>query len=342
MTKPTEDGQVSQRWRAPAMPKTLRINFVGSFTTGYVGETSDETHLAQELEDLGHEVRRCPRDIWKAYCDGDKPNADWVLPKQADINIICKWHHFDDPRYIEVLRADAESPVLYWTWDFMQWPTAPEFHRYMAVTADLHLTNELGHFEFMTKFGIKPYYFTMDVVSDEYAVYLTSDEPYDVTFFGSCIDQGVRKEYLKKIGDKFQLNIFAWNPKDWQDYGLSANPAVYGNSFNKLVSQSKVCLQFSTTDDIYGYWSNRVGKVLRAGGLLLARFVPGMEMSIGDAADYFTSVDEAIEKIDYYLTHDQERSAMKRRARLAGETFTSKHRMKQLSILMERYLKGGI
>lgn len=315
---------------------------IGSFTTGFVGETSDEQHLAQELENLGHEVRRCPRDQWKGFCDGNFIQPDWVLPEYADINIVAKWPHFNDEKYVYILRNITDARVLYWTWDFMQWPTPSDWHLKMCQAADVHLTNELGDFSLMREKGVKPYYFPMDVVSEEFPYQHSKEKLYDVVFFGSCIDQGVRKEYIKEAAKKFGVTIFAWNPQDWQKEGLTANEAVYGNEFNKVVSQSKICLQFSTSDDIYGYWSNRVGKILAAGGFLLARFVPGMEMFLRDGADYFSSVEEMNEKIEYYLEHETEREAIRQKGKQLGELFTSKQRMKELEILIYRYLNGGM
>ena len=83
----------------------MKINFVGGFQSGYVGEIADETHLADAMEETGAEVTRVPRDIWKAYVDGDEPGKDWVLPGEADINIIAKWHHFNSSDYIFTLAA---------------------------------------------------------------------------------------------------------------------------------------------------------------------------------------------------------------------------------------------
>src|SRR3990167_642540 len=98
--------------------KKVTINFVGLFNQpGYVGEISDETHIARELEKLGHTVNRVQRDVWKAYCDGDRDET-WNLPIKADINLIAKWPHFDTGDYIHQLRAaGGESPVFYWVWD---------------------------------------------------------------------------------------------------------------------------------------------------------------------------------------------------------------------------------
>ena len=90
----------------------MKINFVGSVTQGYVGEITDEVHLCDSLKTLGHEVTRVPRDVWKAYVDGVEIRDDWVLPQKSDINIICKWHHFNNGKYIKHLKDETGAPQV--------------------------------------------------------------------------------------------------------------------------------------------------------------------------------------------------------------------------------------
>ena len=118
--------------------------------------------------------------------------------------------------------------------------------------------------------------------------------------------------------------------------------AVYGNDFIKEVSQTKICLGFSVNPDTWGYWSNRVGKTLTVGGFLLQRYVPGMELFLRDGADYFSSIEEAREKIDYYLKFPQKREEVAQRGYEIGrDRFTSEARIKELMILIDRFKKGA-
>ena len=45
----------------------MKLNFVGNFSRGYVGEKADETHLVEEMKNLGHEVVMIPRDEWQPH-----------------------------------------------------------------------------------------------------------------------------------------------------------------------------------------------------------------------------------------------------------------------------------
>lgn len=322
----------------------MRINFVGSFTTGYVGEVADEVILARELEELGHVVNKIPRDIWKGYIDGQPKQTDWgqyTNNLKADISIICKWHHFTERKYVDKLRLYSHGPVLYWTWDWMQWPQPPQWHYEMAHAADFHLTNDSNSIPL--EMDINTVYFPMDVADGRILYGEPSNEVRDVAFFGSCLDQGVRKEFIKYLYDEgFNIEVFSWNWKDWIRFGVpTAKPAVWGEEFSKEVLQSKICLQMSVNDDIPGYWSNRVGKILTVGGFMLARYTRMMELAIGPGADYFRTKEELAEKIKYYLYHEDERRHTAKVGRLIGRNrFTAEARMRDLEVLLKRIIRG--
>lgn len=318
----------------------MRINFIANYANGYVGEIGDAVHLTRELEFLGHKVTRVPQDIWKAYVDGNDPiHPDWVLPdEQADINIICKWHHFTSGVYIEKLRELTNAPVFYWVWDFMNDQGVPQWHKDMVSAADLYLGNDVRDPYYAI--ATNAYYFPFDVADGELPVYRSSIKSYDLTFFGSCIGQGDRIEWLTEINKTNPVTIFAWNHEEWIRRGFDAHPAVYGTEFVKAVGLSKIVLGFSVEKNSWGYWSNRTGKVLLAGGFLLYQYTPGMELFLRDGVEYFSSVEEAREKIDHYLIADTERNDIARKGfNMAHERMSSKARIKDLTILIERYLK---
>lgn len=313
------------------------INFVGLFNKpGYVGEISDETHLARELERAGHTVNRIQRDVWKAICDGET-NPNWPQVGESDINLIAKWPHFNDGNYIRHLKAaGGGSPVFYWVWDFMYDQGFPDWHISMAQAADLYLSGEQGIANQYINRGIKFYYFQMDCCDGDIPVFTDLPKIHDVIFTGSCIGQGHRKEWLPMINKEISVKVWSWNPDDWKALGLEAYPAVYGEEYNKLIAQSKIVLGFNVEANCWGYWSNRVGKVLRAGGFLLQEYAPGMETQLPlIGVDYFSTPAEAITLIKEYLIEVPEQVRAEDRVK-----FTSAWKMLQLTHLMQRYLKG--
>lgn len=318
----------------------MKINFIANFGNGYVGEQADQVHLAREMRSLGHTVQEVPQDIWKAICDGEW-NNDWIgrTPlKDADINIITKWHHFDHAKYINDLRNWSHAPVFYWVWDFIYYGGMPSWHMQMVTHADLYLGNDVRDYHYAHLKNA--YYFPFDIADGEIAREQSKNKKYNVTFFGSCIGQGDRIEWLKRINETHHITFFSWNYEEWKQAGLEAYPAVYGNEFAQKVAESKIILGLSVEPHVWGYWSNRVGKILSLGGFLLYQYAPGMEIFLEDGCDYFSSVQEANEKISYYLTNPDKRDEVSHRGLEIGRShFTSNSRVKDLLILCERYLK---
>ncbi len=324
----------------------MKINFIGSFTTGYVGETADETHLANELEFMGHDVNRIPRDIWKAFADGSEGARPGVTDHlKADINIIAKWHHFNSEDYINILRHRSEAPVFYWVWDYMcddnpESPGIIGWHEEMVAASDLYLGNDVRN-PLYSKHK-NAYYFPFDVSDYNLDKINGVDKKIKVGFFGTWLEQGDRSTWLPEINRDYPITVFSWNHEEWTKRGFEAYPAVWGNEFAQKVAECKIILGFNVNDHSWGYWSNRVGKVLTTGGFLLQRYVPGMELFLRDGAEYFSSVVEAKRKINYYLEHNTLRQKIADRGYEIGrERFTSRARIRELSILMDRYLKGG-
>lgn len=318
------------------------INFVANFQNGYVGETGDAVHLVRELRALGHKVRQIPQDEWREYVLEGYPKDKYSnVPEdlKADINIICKWHQFYDDRFINSLRLLSMAPVFYWVWDYMQWGTLPDWHLKAVDATDLYLGNDVRNPEYGNRKNM--YYFPFDVADGE--IKKASDNKLlDVAFFGSWIDQGNRQQWLIDINKTNPIHVFSWNHNDWPSDFKNVYPAIYGEEFNRAVASTKIVLGFSVEANCWGYWSNRVGKVLLAGGFLLYQYAPGMELFLRDGVEYFSSVDEAREKIDHYLLADEEREKVAKIGYMIGqEHFSSKARVKDLTILMERYLKKG-
>lgn len=316
------------------------INFIGNFQKGYVGEEADQVHLAREMENLGHTVQHVPQDIWKACCEGgNDPLWQDKLPIASDINIITKWHHFTDGSYIGKLREASGAPVFYWVWDYMWDMGFPTWHKEMVNASDLYIGNDVRCGFYTQKHC---YYFPFDVADGELPRFENKEKLYDVAFFGSHLGQGDRIDWLTEINQTHRIKIFSWNYEEWVKRGFDAEPAVYGVEFMEKVAQCKVILGFSVNPHTWGYWSNRVGKVLLAGGFLLYQYAPGMELFLRDGAEYFSSIGEATDKIAYYLREEAERERIADRGlEIARERFTSKARVADLMILIERYLKKG-
>lgn len=319
----------------------MKILFIGNYQTGPGGEMADEVHLTRELESQGHVVYRTGRDEWREYVIEGQPKNKYHTvfeDVKPDIVIICKWHHFYDGSFIEVAKAKYGCPVFYWVWD---WMNGEEWHIAMAKAADLYLSGELGSATYYHQLGIKFYYFQFDSCDGKDLPMAFDNKEYEVVFLGSHTNQNNRLDILREINREVKIKVFAYDWEEWQKDGFDASPAVYGQRFNEIVAKSKIVLGTSANVNCFGYWSNRVGKVLYAGGFLLQWYTPGMENTLGDCCEYFNTSQEAIEKIRYYLDNDKARQEFWSRNILLGRIrWTSEYKVRQLGIIMDRYLKS--
>lgn len=320
----------------------MNILFIGNYALGPGGEPADETHIVRELELQGHTVYRVPRDEWREYVIEGFPKEKYKVPENitVDIAIICKWHHFYSGLFIESIKDKYKCPVFYWVWDYMEGNSVDDWHMKMAKEADLYLSGEIGLAHYYHNNDIKFYYFQFDS-TDEFPRMHSNEKLYDVVFLGSCTNQNGRLDLLKEINKRVKIQIFAPDYEQWRKEGFSAAPPAYGWDFNRIISKSKIVLGTSAGANCFGYWSNRVGKVLGAGGFLLQKFTPGMETVIGPACEYFSTPDEAIEKIHYYLNNEGAREkVISNNILLNPSRWYSSFKVQQLIILLERYLKG--
>lgn len=319
----------------------MNVFFIGNYQQGPGGETADEVHLARELQALGHNVSRINRDEWREYVLENAPAGKYKIPEDVkpDIVIIAKWHHFYNGKFIEFAKAKYGAPVFYWVWDNMEGHTPDDWHLSMAREADLYLSGELGLASWYRENGVDFYYLQFDSCDGEDPRMSAKEKIYDVVFLGSCTNQNGRLDILKEINKEVSIKVFGYDYEKWREEGFDASPAVYGMEFNKIVSQSKIILGTSAGVDIFGYWSNRVGKVLHAGGFLLQWYTPGMENFIYDCAEYFSSAREAVNKIKYYLNNpDKIEPFLERNILMNRDRWTSAYKVRQLAVLMTRFL----
>ena len=152
---------------------------------------------------------------------------------------------------------------------------------------------------------------TGEAVSDDWH---QIEEKYEVSFVGSL--RADRDEYIAAIKKQnIQISLF----------GLTFGKFVSYAEMAEIFGMSKINLNFSRT---YSYMKfgvkGRIFKVCLAGGFLLTEYFPSLEeyFEIGKEIDCFRDKEEMIEKIVYYLGHDDERRAI---ARAGWERACSQH-----------------
>jgi spore maturation protein CgeB len=133
----------------------------------------------------------------------------------------------------------------------------------------------------------------------------------DVAFIGKP-NTPERAEFMQILAKKFDLKLWG---SGWERFGLSvAAPDVYASEYRKICAGAKIILGWNIDPTIDLYFSNRTWYTLGCGGFLLTAYTPSLEeiFDRGKELDWFESVGECCDKIEYYLQHDQERRKIAR------------------------------
>jgi spore maturation protein CgeB len=167
------------------------------------------------------------------------------------------------------------------------------------------------------------------------------EEKYDVTFVGGKTIE--REEYIKEIKkENIQVNLFGkgWG-NDWETF-ISFEEMI------EVFKTSKINLNFLKNARgrvNEGQLKGRIFEVTLAGGFLLTEHVEHIEdyFEIGKEIVCFDTPGEMVEKIKYYLSHDQERRAIARAGwERARNSYDSYHVLSKLFNEIERDAAMGV
>lgn len=138
-------------------------------------------------------------------------------------------------------------------------------------------------------------------------------ERYDVSFVGRKLLD--REQYINKLKKRnIPIHLFG---RGWGRY-------VPFEEMIDIFGASKINLNFSGTGYNNLALKSRIFEMCLAGGFLLTEYVPGIEnyFEINKEIVCFHNADEMIDKITYYLNHEEERRAI---AQAGWKRATSEH-----------------
>ena len=94
-------------------------------------------------------------------------------------------------------------------------------------------------------------------------------------------------------------------------FGRKNTDELRGENLNEIYAKTKIVVG----DSVYSpyYWSNRVVETLGRGGFLIHRDVPGIKEEYPDLVTYDGTMEDLLKKIDYYLSHEEERQEIIRK-----------------------------
>lgn len=174
--------------------------------------------------------------------------------------------------------------------------------------------------------GLTTYYVPQFTNPERFKPFEKDDNyKHDVLFVGSD-NSGKGREcvnYAINTGAKFDVYGKFWDgrlPVNVLKGGYIENDELY-----KHYANAKIVLNDHRRDmKYYGFVSNRIYDVTASGGFVLTDYMPEIERVYGDSIAMYKNYDEFKAKLDYYLSHEEERVKMVEKARkITLENFTN-------------------
>lgn len=151
----------------------------------------------------------------------------------------------------------------------------------------------------------------------------------EIAFIGGPGVIGDRPEFLAWLSENYDVEVFgiveSWLPAlnkfPKLKFGREVGPVDYG----EICARSKIVLGLNQDHENAYYFSNRLFLTLACRGFHLIRYVAGTEELFEDGKHlaWFHDKQECLDKIGYYLEHEDERLAI---ATAGCEVVTQRHR----------------
>lgn len=266
----------------------MNIVFTGNFLNrGWDGSITDENHISDALEELGHIVYEIQREDHSVLPDFD------YIEKPISFVLISQYDQYPTD-WIPRLKEQYHCPVILWSFDYQA--DGQEWHERLIKEADLYLSKRIADSK----------YPNWQWFSQDFAPKFLDKTPMktvkdiDVLFTGSYLPWATeRNETLRAVNNKFNLVIYSVNqwPEEWK---LDVRPPVMDEGLPELYARAKVILSIDHTLEA-GYWSDRNAQIIACGGRPLFRYVPLSEARFGTRVDYFYDIEDCLKKIQHRL-----------------------------------------
>ena len=211
-----------------------------------------------------------------------------------------------------LIELRREVPVVLWVEEAMH-DITEEHIEYMRH-ADLVCTSNPARIPFLREQGVENVTFLMSGFSSRYHHPEPRTEPFkrDVVFIGGPGAHGQRVDFLARVSEEFDTEIFGLGWEPW----LAANPRlrvqepVRARGFRKLCATSRIVLGLNQFNDDPLYFSNRTWLSLACRGFHLTHYIPGLETVLrdGEHLAWYHDATECIERIGYFLEHEDKRA----------------------------------
>lgn len=249
----------------------------------------------------------CAKEVW----DDTRSRLE-----KFDGDLIFSWQGIGCP---PELLADKKMPKIIWTFDDPRRFTSnrqPE----ILMAHDVILTCDAGCVTKYRALGKKSEWFppAADAELGRNAKTKT-DYCADISFVGqghrlSEFDTALldRSTLMRKVLERFpgkSVKIWTRQASSWDDIPpeIFQGPVLYDDALS-VFAHSKINLNahcsFHNADR---YCNERIVLAMSAGGFVLCDKVPGLKNWLTKGVMFYSSIDECLDKIQYYLSHERER-----------------------------------
>ncbi len=143
----------------------------------------------------------------------------------------------------------------------------------------------------------------------------------DIAFIGKAGANQPRVTLTRKLAETFNLKVYG---KNWKAFGLKATlKTITPRSYGLVCGGAKIILGADFTNEVEGYWSNRLWLTLGSGGFFLTGYVHGMETYFENKKHlvWYHSFEECLGLAEEYLARPQKR----REIALQGHRLVHQH-----------------
>lgn len=147
----------------------------------------------------------------------------------------------------------------------------------------------------------------------------------DVAYLGS--GDPYRAAFLEKVARRFHLKTFGRRWEPWAEQVGWTGREAHHDDFGRVCASARIVLGvergFHREALVAGYSSNRMWRVVVAGGFYLGYGAPGVRdlLRDGEHCVFYDDDQQALDLIAHYLAHDDARE----RIRAAGRRFVLEH-----------------
>ena len=278
---------------------------------------SSNTSQARGFEKLGHKVIRYNYRIRASLIGHENRDLELIdicQQEQPSLIVFAKCNTVSLKVFHECKKI---GKVCYWFPDPLQTYQAREFIA-MTNTADFFCCDKKNVMDFAQDYN-KNSFQVQDGFDSDLEYPHDCEKDIDISFIGSMHSD--RDEKIKLLNRNVQVFSDA-----------------FGKRHSEIVSRSKVCLNFCTTEGA----SDRTYKTLAAGGFYLTDDWAGREDMFEDKVDLvmYESIDDLRDKIDYYLANAIAREKISNHGMKTVQKYSRDNWAKQITEIAKRYIKS--